>query len=122
MKTNKRSLDIQQYEITAELNTMPMYADCPSGISSQSKDQQKSLHPVFLRKPVRPVIDKSVLAAFLNQTSKEEKKTIVNVQDTNDFPDKLWTRCQYCEVYLKLSNLDRHLSKCCAKLGMIIKK
>ena len=101
---------------------MPMYADCPSGNSSQSKDQQTSLQPVFLRKPVRPVIDKSVLAAFLNQTSKEEKKTIVNVQDTNDFPDKLWTRCQYCEVYLKLSNLDRHLSKCCAKLGMIIKK
>ena len=76
--------------------------------------------PTFLKKPVRAVIDKSVLAAFLNQTSDGEKKELI--QDKSEGSVKLWTRCGYCQVYLKVSNLEKHLGKCCAKLGMVIKK
>ena len=114
---------------------MPMTVDHIPGTSTQNKNQQqnykkKSLkepsppppppQPTFLKKPVRPVIDKSVLAAFLNQTSDEEKKKLI--QDKSDCSGKVWTRCGYCQVYLKISNLEKHFGKCCAKWGMIIKK
>ena len=75
--------------------------------------------PVFFKKPLRPVIDKSVLAAFLGQP-KDEKKEII--EEGHDNSEQLWTRCNYCEVYLKVSNLEKHLRKCCGKWGMIIKK
>ena len=109
-----------------------MTVDNIPGTSTQNKSQQhnykkKSLKepsppppPTFLKKPVRPVIDKSVLAAFLNQTSDEEKKELI--QDKSESSGNLWTRCGYCQVYLKVSNLEKHLGKCCAKLGMVIKK
>jgi len=105
---------------------MPRNLDCQSSqTSTKSKDQSEKsppplAQPIFLRKPLRPVIDKSVLAAFLSQTSSEDKAEMI--RDTEDCTVKLWTRCQYCEVYLKVSNLEKHFGKCCAKWGMLIKK
>ena len=111
---------------------MPMTVDNIPGTSSQNKNHQKNYKKrslkepsppppaLFLKKPVRPVIDKSVLAVFLSQTSDEEKKDLI--QDKSVCSDKLWTKCSYCQVYLKVSNLEKHLRKCCAKWGMIIKK
>ena len=99
--------------------------------SSQYKNHQKNYkkkesapppppQPIFLKKPLKPVIDKSVLAAFLHQTSDEEKKELI--EDKPDCSGKLWTKCSYCQVYLKVSNLEKHFGKCCAKWGMIVKK
>ena len=104
---------------------MPRHSDGPSPPpSTKSREQSENspplAQPIFLRKPVRPVIDKTILAAFLGQTSSEEKEELI--QDRSDSTVKLWTRCQYCEVYLKLSNLEKHFGKCCVKWGMIIKK
>ena len=108
---------------------MSMTVDNIPGSSNQKNNKNKSLteqppapppQPIFRKKPVRPVIDKAVLAAFLNQTSDEEKKELI--QEKPDCSGKLWTKCAYCQVYLKVSNLEKHLKKCCAKLGMIIKK
>ena len=111
---------------------MPMTVDnnLQETSSSQYKNHQKNYkkkesappppQPIFLKKPLKPVIDKSVLAAFLHQTSDEEKKELI--QDKSDCSGKLWTKCSYCQVYLKVSNLEKHFRKCCAKWGMIVKK
>ena len=113
---------------------MPMTVDNIGGTSNQNKSHQKNYQkksleepspplvpqPTFQKKPIRPVIDKSVLAAFFDQTSAEEKQELI--QDKSDCSVKLWTRCNYCHVHLKVSNLEKHFGKCCAKWGMIIKK
>ena len=99
------------------------------GSSNQKSNKKRTLtepispptpQPIFRKRPLKPVIDKAVLAAFLNQTSDEEKKELI--QEKPGCSGKLWTKCAYCQVYLKVSNLKKHLKKCCAKLGMIIKK
>ena len=110
---------------------MPMTIDNIPGTSTPNKNPPKNYknnsvkepspppQPIFLKKPTRP-IDKSVLAAFLKKTSDEEKKELI--QDKADCSGKLWTRCGYCQVYLKVSNVEKHYRKCCAKWGMIVKK
>ena len=112
------------------MHEMSVTGDNIPGSTNQKNNKNKTLtaeptppppsQPIFRKKPVRPVIDKAILAAFLNQTSDEEKKELI--QEKPDCSGKLWTKCAYCQVYLKVSNLERHLKKCCAKLGMIIKK
>ena len=118
-KKTYHRLDIRLPTMPSDIHSSTQHKDNQTNTKKKTLKEFPLHQPVFFKKPLRPVIDKSVLAAFLGQP-KEEKKEIIEDEQGNS--EQLWTSCEYCEVYLKVSNLEKHLRKCCGKWGMIIKK